>query len=41
MFLNVRDQVSKPYKTTVFHILIFTFFGSRHEDMNLMVAGIP
>jgi hypothetical protein len=34
-FLNVRDEVSHPYKTTgkiiVLHILIFTFFGSRQK----------
>jgi hypothetical protein len=34
--LNVRDQVSHPYKTTgkikVFYILIFTFLDSRRED---------
>jgi hypothetical protein len=34
--LNVRDQVSHPYKTTskilVFYILIFKFFDSNRED---------
>jgi hypothetical protein len=34
--LNVRDQVSHPYRTTgkivVLHILIFTFLDSRLED---------
>jgi Na+-transporting NADH:ubiquinone oxidoreductase subunit NqrE len=35
-FLNVRDQVSRPYKTTgkiiVLYILIFTSSESRRED---------
>jgi hypothetical protein len=34
--LNVREQVSHPYRTTdkiiVLHILIFMFFDSRRED---------
>jgi hypothetical protein len=34
--LNVRDQVSHPYRTkgklVVLYILIFMFFYSRHED---------
>jgi hypothetical protein len=34
--VNVRDQVSHPYKTTGkiidLYILIFTFLGSRRED---------
>jgi hypothetical protein len=34
--LNVRDQVSHPYRTTgiiiVLYILIFTFFVRRQED---------
>jgi hypothetical protein len=37
--LNVRDQVSHPYKTTdrimVFYILTFKFPGSRREDRRL------
>jgi hypothetical protein len=37
-FLNVRDQVSHPYRTTgkiiVFCILIFKLFDSRREDNN-------
>jgi hypothetical protein len=37
--VNVRDQVSNPYRTTskiiVLHILIFTFFDSRCEDRRL------
>jgi hypothetical protein len=36
-FLNVRDQVSRPFKATgkiilVVYILIFTFLVSRRED---------
>jgi hypothetical protein len=34
--LNVKDQVSRPYRTTgkiiVLHILIITFLDSTHED---------
>jgi hypothetical protein len=37
--LNVRDQVSHPYKTTgritVLHVLTFTFLGNRREDKRL------
>jgi hypothetical protein len=37
--LNVRDQVSHPYKTTgriiVLYILTFTFRDSRREDKRL------
>jgi hypothetical protein len=37
--LNVRDQVSHPYKTTgrikVLYILTFTFLDSRREDRRL------
>jgi hypothetical protein len=36
MFLNVRDQVSHPYRTTgkiiVLYILIVKLFDSRRED---------
>jgi hypothetical protein len=45
--LNIRDQVSHPYKTTgritVFCILTCTFLDSRREDrrLNRMVASIP
>jgi hypothetical protein len=45
--LNVRDQVSHPYKTTgrimVLYILTFIFLDSRREDktLNRMVASIP
>jgi hypothetical protein len=44
--LNVRDQVSHPYRTTgkiiIFHILIFKFFDSSREDkvLDRMVASI-
>jgi hypothetical protein len=47
LFLNVRDQVSHPYKTTgrimVLCILTFTFLESRREDrrLNRMVASVP
>jgi hypothetical protein len=45
--LNVRDQVSHPYKTTgrivVLYTLTFTFLDRRREDrrLNRMVASIP
>jgi hypothetical protein len=45
--LNSRDQVSHPYKTSrwimVLYILTFTLLDSRREDkrLNLMVASIP
>jgi hypothetical protein len=38
-YLNVRGQVSQPYKTTgriiVLYILTFTFLDSRQEDKRL------
>jgi hypothetical protein len=38
-YLNVRDQVSHPYKTTgrimVLYILTFTFIDNRQEDRRL------
>jgi hypothetical protein len=37
--LNVRDQVSHPYRTTgkiiILYILIFMFLGSRGEDKRM------
>jgi hypothetical protein len=37
-YLNVREQVWHPYKTTgkiiIFYILIFMFLDSRREDKN-------
>jgi hypothetical protein len=44
--LNIRDQISHPYRTTdkiiVFHILIFMFLDSGREDkvLDWMVANI-
>jgi hypothetical protein len=40
--LNIRDQVSHPYRTTgkmiVLYILIFKFFGSRGEDRRFLTV---
>jgi hypothetical protein len=42
--LNVRNQVSHPYKTagkiTFLYILIFMFFGSRWEEKRLKLANL-
>jgi hypothetical protein len=43
-FLNVRDQVSHPYKTTgrimVLHILTCAFLDSRREDKKEILNGM-
>jgi hypothetical protein len=41
--LNVRDQVSQPYRSTgkiiVFYILIFTFFAADEKTLYSVLNG--